>query len=157
MKHNSRLIPVALLLLVFSTGCTSMHAASRSDPADIELLNDRFNERPATVRFADGSTATGVIQFVRADSIGWTTGGVYHAESIDEVARLARHRDRKALGSGMLIGAGVGIGLAVLWYAAFRGDGWLRSLTPFMIPTGISYGVIFGESVARRRIYILEP
>jgi len=138
-----------------------MHAASRSDPADIELLNDRFNERPATVRFADGSTATGVIQFVRADSTAWTADGVYHAAPTDEVARLVRHRDRKALGNGLLIGAGVGIGLAVLWYAAWQGDNWfeqgMRRQTPFMITTGISYGAVFGESMARRRVYILEP
>ena len=149
---------VLLLALAFAAaGCTSTHSIYRSEPGDIELLNERMQGRYATVEMSDGTSDEGTVLFVQTDSTAWRNTELRRSVLTEDVVRMTRHRQHDRFRKSLLIGGGIGSAVAVL--ALIEGDSFLFDAETYAllsIGTGLVYGALFGYDAVLQRVYVLK-
>jgi hypothetical protein len=147
-----------LCLAIAAAGCAPSFAISRSDPADLALLNDRMRGHRATMELADGTREQGVVQFVRTDSAAWRHHLAHRAAPTDSIVRMVRHGDWGSLRRGVLIGAGVGAALGLA--ALLGGDSAVyeaEAVAAGMVGGGVGWGLVIGGASGWARAYVLRP
>ena len=147
-----------LCLAAAAAGCVPTFAISRSEPADLALLDERMRGRRARVTLADGAREEGVVLFVRADSTAWRHLLVRRAAPTDSIVRMVRHGDWRSLRRGALIGAGVGAALGLA--ALLGGDSAVyeaEAAAAGMVGGGVAWGLVIGGASGWARAYVLRP
>ena len=148
---------VLLALLLATTGCTSTHSIYRSEPGDIELLNERMQGHRATVELTDGTREDGTVLFVRADSTAWHNTVLRRSVRTDDVARMTRHWKGNWFQNSLKIGGGLGVAIAIP--VLLEGDSFLwdaETVAFTFVGTGLAYGALIGSIASRRRTYVLK-